>query len=305
MTVDVEHIIETHDLTKRYARGVLAVQGLNLNVRRGEVYGLLGPNGAGKTTTLRMLVGLIKPSDGTAVVGGAAPGSRQSLASLGAMVEAPAFWPYLSGRNNLRLLARYCRIPDARVDALLEELEMTSRGPRAVSTYSTGMKQRLGLAAALLKDPQLLILDEPTNGLDPQGMAEFRDLIRRLAGGGRTVLLSSHLLGEVEEVCTRVGVIRRGRMVAEGTIAEIRGATHLVVRAEPFDKVRAVLAEAFGEERLNANLDRTFRVAVDAGQAAAVANLLATHGLELRELLSAGRSLEDVFMELTGSEIGE
>jgi ABC-2 type transport system ATP-binding protein len=167
------------------------------------------------------------------------------------------------------------------------------------------MKQRLGLAAALLKDPQLLILDEPTSRLDPQGMAEFRDLIRRLGGGGRTVLLSSHLLGEVEQICTRVGLIRRGRMVAEGTIAEIRGATHLVVRAEPVDKVRAVLAEAFGEERLNANPDGSFSVAVDAGQASAVANLLATHGLELRELLSAERSLEDVFMELTGPEIGE
>ena len=305
MTVDVEHIIETRGLAKLYASGVLAVEGLSLNVRRGEVYGFLGPNGAGKTTTLRMLVGLIKPSDGTAIVGGAAPGSRQSLASVGAMIEAPAFWPYLSGRNNLRLLARYCRVPDARVDAVLEEVEMTSRGPRAVSTYSTGMKQRLGLAAALLKDPQLLILDEPTSGLDPQGMAEFRALIRRLGGGGRAILLSSHLLGEVEQICTRVGVIRRGRMVAEGTIAEIRGAGHLVVRAEPAEKVRVVLAEAFGKERLKANPDGTFSVAVDAREAAAVANLLATHGLALRELLSAERSLEDVFMELTGPETGE
>jgi ABC-type multidrug transport system ATPase subunit len=305
MTVDVEHIIETRGLAKRYARGVLAVQGLNLNVRRGEVYGVLGPNGSGKTTTLRMLVGLIEPSEGTAVVAGAAPGSRQSLAAVGAMVEAPAFWPYLSGRNNLRLLARYCRIPDTRVDAVLEEVEMTSQGSRAVRTYSTGMKQRVGLAAALLKDPQLLILDEPTSGLDPQGMAEFRDVIRRLGEGDRTVLLSSHLLGEVEQICTRVGVIRRGRMVAEGTIAEFRGATHLVVRAEPADKVRAVLAEAFGEEKLKTNPDGTFSIAVDARQAAAVANLLATHGLELRELLSGERSLEDVFMELTGPEIGE
>ena len=305
MTVDVELIVETRGLAKLYPSGVLAVHGLSLNVRRGEVYGFLGPNGAGKTTTLRMLVGLMKPSDGTVLVGGAAPGSRQSLAAVGAMVEAPAFWPYLSGRNNLRLLARYCRIPDARVDAVLEEVQMTSSGPRAVSTYSTGMKQRLGLAAALLKDPQLLILDEPTSGLDPQGRAEFRALIRRLGGGGRTVLLSSHLLGEVEQICTRVGVIRRGRLVAEGTIAEIRGATQLVVRAEPADKVRAVLAGAFGEERLKADPDGTFSIAVDAREATAVVNLLATHGLELRELLSAERSLEDVFMELTGPENGE
>jgi ABC-type multidrug transport system ATPase subunit len=300
-----QNLIETRGLTKRYSGGVLAVQGLDLNVRRGEIYGFLGPNGAGKTTTLRMLVGLIKPSEGTAVVGGAAPGSRQSLASLGAMVEAPAFWPYLSGRDNLRLVARYCQIPDARVGVVLEEVEMTSRGGRVLGTYSTGMKQRLGVAAALLKDPQLLILDEPTNGLDPQGMAEFRDLIKRLGAGGRTVLLSSHLLGEVEQICTRVGVIRQGRMVAEGTIAEIRGATHLVVRAAPADKARAVLIEAVGEERVMGNPDGTFSLAVDADEMPSVARLLVARGLELTELRSAERSLEDVFMELTGSESGE
>jgi ABC-2 type transport system ATP-binding protein len=168
MTVDVQYIIETRGLTKRYSSGVLAVQGLDLNIRCGEVYGFLGPNGAGKTTTLRMLVGLIKPSEGTALVGGAAPGSRQSLASLGALVEAPAFWPYLSGRNNLRLVARYCRISDARVDVVLEQVEMTSRGGGAFATYSTGMKQRLGVAAALLKDPQLLILTSPPTGSIPR-----------------------------------------------------------------------------------------------------------------------------------------
>ena len=305
MTGAVQDIIATRGLTKRYGGEVLAVQGLDLNIQRGEVYGLLGPNGAGKTTTLRMLVGLIKPSEGTALVAGAAPGSRQSLASLGALIEAPAFWPYLSGRNNLRLVARYCRISDARVDVVLEQVEMTSRGGRAFATYSTGMKQRLGVAAALLKDPQLLILDEPTNGLDPQGIAQSRDLIKRLSEGGRTVVLSSHLLGEVEHICTRVGVLRHGRLVAEGTLAQIRGARHVVVRAAPVDQARTVLTAAFGADRVTDNPDGTLSLAVDAGETASLASLLASHGLELTQLTQAERSLEDVFLELTRSENGQ
>ena len=145
------NLVEARDLTKRYSGGVLAVQGLDLTVRRGEVYGFLGRNGAGKTTTLRMLAGLIQPTSGHAIVAGGSPGSPRSLSDLGAMIEAPAFWPYLSGRDNLRLLARYCRVPDRRVGPVLEEVELTDRAHRAVGTYSTGMKQRLGVAAALLK----------------------------------------------------------------------------------------------------------------------------------------------------------
>jgi ABC-type multidrug transport system ATPase subunit len=220
-----KNLVEARDLTKRYSGGVLAVMGLDLTVRRGEVYGFLGPNGAGKTTTLRMLAGLIRPTSGHAIVAGGSPGSPRSLTDLGAMIEAPAFWPYLSGRDNLRLLARYCRVPDRRVGTVLAEVGLTDRAHRAVGTYSTGMKQRLGVAAALLKDPALLILDEPSSGLDPQGMADFRQLITRIGQGERTVLLSSHLLSEAEQICTRVGVISKGRMVAEGTIEEIRGGT--------------------------------------------------------------------------------
>ncbi|HEV3311217.1 MAG TPA: ABC transporter ATP-binding protein, partial [Chloroflexota bacterium] len=238
-----DNVVEARNLTKRYRGGVLAVQGLDLTVRRGEVYGFLGPNGAGKSTTLRMLAGLSRPTAGHASVAGASPGTPQSLARVGVLIEAPAFWPYLSGRDNLRLLARYCRLPDRRVGVVLEEVEMSDRANRPVGNYSTGMKQRLGVAAALLKDPELLILDEPTSGLDPQGMAEFRELITRLGQGQRTVLLSSHLLDEVEQVCTRVGVINRGRMVAEGNLDEIRGGTRIVIRAEPAAKALAVLVE--------------------------------------------------------------
>ena len=298
------NLVEARDLTKRYGGGVLAVQGVNLTVRRGEVYGFLGPNGAGKTTTLRMLAGLIQPTSGHAMVAGGSPGSPQSLSHLGAMIESPAFWPHLSGRDNLRLLARYCRVPDSRVDPLLAEVEMTDRANRSVATYSTGMKQRLGVAAALLKDPALLILDEPTSGLDPQGMADFRGLITRIGKGERTVLLSSHLLSEVEQICTRVGVISKGRMVAEGTIEEIRGGSELIVRAEPSDRASALLAELVGPDRVSIRSDGTFSLRIDREQAGAINQRLVTSGITVTEFRTAERSLEDVFMELTGTESG-
>jgi len=298
------NLVEARDLTKRYSGGVLAVQGLDLTVRRGEVYGFVGPNGAGKTTTLRMLAGLIQPTSGHAIVAGGSPGSPRSLSNLGAMIQAPAFWPYLSGRDNLRLLARYCRVPDRRAGTVLEEVDLTDRAHRAVGTYSTGMKQRLGVAAALLKDPSLLILDEPSSGLDPQGMADFRDLITRIGQGERTVLLSSHLLGEVEQICTRVGVISRGRMVAEGTIEEIRGGFHLIVRAEPADRARALLAGAVGADRVDVRADGAFSLRINPDQAGVVNQHLVTSGLTVTEFRTAERSLEEVFMELTGTESG-
>lgn len=303
MTAAASNLVETRALTKQYGAAVVAVQNLSLTVREGEVYGLLGPNGAGKTTTLRMLTGLIKPTSGSATVAGGPAGSRHSLARVGAMIEAPAFWPYMSGRDNLRLLTRYCRIPGTRVPAVLDEVGMTEHSTRLVGTYSTGMKQRLGVAAALLKDPALLILDEPTNGLDPQGVVEFRNLIKGLGQGKRTVLLSSHLLGEVQQICMRIGVIRRGALVAEGTMDEIRGGSHLVVRAAPFDAARRILEQALGADKV-AVRDGVFSLAVDMAQTADIARRLVTGGVELTELRPGERSLEDVFIELTGTESG-
>ena len=279
------------------------MQGLDLTVRRGEVYGFLGPNGAGKSTTLRMLAGLSRPTAGHATVAGASPGTPQSLACLGVLIEAPAFWPYLSGRDNLRLLARYCRLPDRRVGVVLDEVEMSDRANRPVGNYSTGMKQRLGVAAALLKDPELLILDEPTSGLDPHGMAEFRELITRLGQGQRTVLLSSHLLDEVEQVCTRVGVINKGRMVAEGNLDEIRGGSRIVIRAEPATKALAVLVELFGD-RVAVGPDGAFILRVESNRTAEITQRLVSAGVGVTELRSVERSLEEVFMELTGRESG-
>lgn len=298
------NVVEARGLTKRYAGGVLAVQGLDLTIGRGEVYGFLGPNGAGKTTTLRMLAGLIRPTAGSATVAGGSPGSPRSLAQLGAMIESPAFWPYLSGRDNLRLLARYCGVSDSRVTPVLDEVEMTDRAARAYSTYSSGMKQRLGVAAALLKDPALLILDEPTSGLDPQGMAEFRELIKRLGQGERTVLLSSHLLGEVEQTCSRVGVISKGHLVAEGTVEEIRGGSHLIVRAEPADRARGLLESIVGTVNVQVMADGAFSLRVEPNQAGPINQQLVTAGIVVSELRPGERSLEEVFMELTGTEAG-
>lgn len=237
------------------------------------------------------------------MVAGAPPGSHESLAKVGAMVETPAFWPYLSGRDNLRLLARYCTIPDSRVPVVLDEVELAARAKSDFSTYSMGMKQRLGVAAALLKEPDLLILDEPTNGLDPQGMADFRTMIKRLGQGDRTVLLSSHLLGEVEQICTRVGVINRGRIVFEGSVDEMRGGTYVEVRATPIDSARAALERVVGSDRVRL-ADGIFNLSVDPGQAADINRRLVEAGVSVYELKPSERSLEDVFMELTGTEAG-
>jgi ABC-type multidrug transport system ATPase subunit len=240
-------LVETSGLGKRYG-SVTAVEDLNISIRRGEVYGFLGPNGAGKTTTLRMLLGLIKPSSGTASVLGEEPGSPRGLQGVGALVESPAFYPYLSGRDNLRVMARYCEAPPSRVDEVLGQVELAGRARDKFKKYSLGMKQRLGVAAALIKDPELLILDEPTNSLDPKGMADMRAIIRRVGRGERTVLLSSHLLGEVEQVCDRVGMIQRGQLVTEGTVGELRGGGGILVRVEPLERAREVAAGLDGVE---------------------------------------------------------
>jgi ABC-type multidrug transport system ATPase subunit len=298
-----ELVVEARGLTKHYGQ-IVAVQSLDLTVRRGEVYGFLGPNGAGKTTTLRMLLGLIRPTSGTARVLSAAPGTPESLVKVGAIVETPAFYPYLSGYDNLGVLAGICGAPASRIGPVLEEVELTPRAKHKFGTYSMGMKQRLGVAAALLKEPELLILDEPTNGLDPQGMADMRKLIVALGQGQRTVLISSHLLNEVELMCTRVGVIRKGQMVAEGTIDELRGAAHLTVRAEPADRARALLEAEAGPAAVSVDGDGAFRVNLDVARAAEINRKLVEAGIAVSELMSGERSLEEVFMELTGTEGG-
>ena len=234
--------VVTDRLTKRYG-DLVAVDDLSLTVRPGEVYGFLGPNGAGKTTTLRMLLGLVRPTSGTIRVLGQPPGAARRV---GAMIEGPAFYPYLSGRDNLRVLASHAGVPRVRIGAVLEQVDLAARAGDRYATYSMGMKQRLGVAAALLKDPRLLILDEPTNGLDPAGMADMRDLIRALGAEGCTVLLSSHLLGEVQQICDRVGVVSGGRLIAESTVAQLRGGVTLRVVAEPLADAAALTRALLG-----------------------------------------------------------
>ena len=299
MTRGPEYVVETRGLSKRYRSGVLAVDSLDLLVAPGEVYGFLGPNGAGKTTTLRMLVGLIRPTSGTARVAGHAPGASAGLTRIGSLVESPNFYPYLSGRDNLRVIADYGAAPRARIDDALREVDLLSRGKDKYATYSLGMKQRLGVAAALLKDPELLILDEPTNGLDPQGMVEMRDLIRELGHGDRAVLLSSHLLGEIEQICQRVGVIQGGRLIAQGTVAELRGKGRLLVRAQPLQKAREVAENLLGAAAVEAS-DDVLRLAVEPARAAEINRALVSAGVDVSELRASARSLEEVFLGLTG-----
>jgi ABC-2 type transport system ATP-binding protein len=217
------------------------------------------------------------------------------------MVEGPGHHPHLSGRDNLRVLARHAGVPEGRADAVLETVGLRARAGDRFSRYSMGMKQRLGVAAALLKDPELLILDEPTNGLDPAGTAEMRALIRTLATGGRTVLLSSHLMGEIEQLADRVGVIRDGTLVAEGTVAELRGRAGLQVRAAPLEAAARVVAQLPWVDRV-ARVDGRLELAVDAGRAAEVNHVLVGAGIAVSELHLTQASLEDVFLELTGAE---
>jgi ABC-type multidrug transport system ATPase subunit len=290
-------VVETRDLRKAYGP-IVAVDGLTLRVRHGEVFGFLGPNGAGKTTTLRMLLGLVRPTSGSALVLGGAPGSPGSLARVGALVESPAFYPFLSGRDNLRVLARYSGAPETRIGAVLDEVELATRAHDRFGTYSMGMKQRLGIAAALLKDPELLILDEPTNGMDPGGMAEMRTFIRGLGQGRRAVLLSSHLMAEVEQVSDRVAVISKGKLVREGTVDELRGRESLWVRAEPLDAAERVLRAVRSVEAV-ARLDGGLRVDADLAAAPTINRTLVEAGVAVGELRPERDSLEKIFLELT------
>ena len=303
--------IETTALAKRFG-AVEAVAGIDLRVPIGSVFGFLGPNGAGKTTTIRMLVGLMRPTRGGALVLGSPvrPGATD-LDGVGALVERPAFYPYLTARDNLRLLAitRGARDAEARrlADEALERTGLTEVAGRKVGGFSTGMRQRLGLAVAMLHRPRLVILDEPTNGLDPSGVVEVRRLIGGLARDGATVFLSSHVLTEVEQLCDRVAILRRGRVVADGSPLELlAGSGSISVRFDDPAAAQAAVA-ALGAEGIAASTPApdaadTLVVRLPADEGSRVSRLLAGAGLYPSELTPKRRTLEDAFLELTRDE---
>jgi ABC-2 type transport system ATP-binding protein len=303
--VSVTAIIEVEGLRKEYRRlrggSTLAVDGLNLSVPEGGLFGFLGPNGAGKTTTIRCLLGLVRPSAGRCGLLGADPFKdlARVIGQVGSIVETPALYPRFSGRRNLRLLARLEGISPSAVNATLERVGLAERADHLVRTYSLGMKQRLGIGAALLKDPSVLILDEPANGLDPAGIKEVRDLIRSLGDEGRTVFVSSHQLAEVQQIADRVAILSRGRSVATGSVKEVlaRGRPRgLLVR---LDDLKAGL-DALTGAKIEATLDGdALIVALPAEEAARVTQVLARKKLFLTELRPQEVSLETVFLELT------
>jgi ABC-2 type transport system ATP-binding protein len=296
--------IEIRGLVKRYGE-LTAVDGVDLTVQAGDVYGYLGPNGAGKTTSLRMMLGLIRPTEGTVRLFGRDPSATvTALDGVAGFVEAPAFYPYMSARRNLELLAAFDGGDAAgRIDAALHTVDLSGRAGDRVGGYSHGMRQRLGIAAALLREPKLLLLDEPATGLDPAGMRDMRLLIRRLADGGMTVLLSSHLLAEVEELCNRVSVMRSGRIVYEGTIAAMaRGAGVLYrLATTDDDRARAICAAqpGIGESTIQHG---KITFAADEGAVGELSRALIEAGVLIHELAPQTVNLEDLFFSLTEGE---
>jgi len=305
--------VRARGLVKRY-KEVLAVDHVDLNVREGDVYGFLGPNGAGKTTTLRMALGLITPSEGTVELFGSDPmrHSARALQGVAGFVEAPRFYPYLSARKNLELLAALDGDGAAgRIEQVLATVELTPRAAHKVRGYSHGMRQRLGIAAALLRRPRLLILDEPATGLDPAGMRDMRQLIRRLAGEGITVLLSSHQLPEVQELCDRVAIVDRGRVVYEGALSDLRRQGGAGYRLRTTDDARALqVARAQpGIERAQAGAfsgegDGEHGIAFQAEErnVGALSLALAAAGVGVLALTPELATLEDLFFRLTEGE---
>jgi ABC-2 type transport system ATP-binding protein len=301
-------VLRTRDLVKRYGER-LAVNQLNLNVRRGEIFGFLGPNGAGKTTTIRMALGLITPTEGSVeILGQDVMANRAAvLPHVGALIEQPALHGYMSGRDNLRAVGAILGgVSEERIDAILSLVALKGRDRDRVRTYSLGMKQRLGVAIALLNDPELLVLDEPANGLDPAGIVEMRDLLRSLAAQGKTIFISSHVLTEVQQICTRVAIINLGRLVTESTVEGLtRGHGEFIIRVEnPQAALGALHRQPWG---VGARLgdDGIIHTSAPQGQGRYLTRALVEAGLYPDEVTYQEESLEEVFLRLTGSTNGE
>lgn len=298
--------IHTENLSKTY-RGrktsVDAVKNLDLSVERGQVYGFLGPNGAGKSTTIRILVDLIRPTEGKAYLFGNEVGSDTTLLNrVGAMVEDPGFYSYLTARDNLKVLAKTAGHYDSdRVGHLLELMGLADRADEQVGSYSTGMKQRLGVATTLLGDPDLVILDEPTNGLDPNGIQEMRSFIRELVEvHKKTVFLSSHILHEVEQVCDRVAIINAGELIREGSVADLLGTEvdELRISATPLDRAK----ELVGAKWPVVLKDEWLEIAAAPEEASTIVKMLVEQGADVHRVVVSHQTLEEYFMKATANE---
>ena len=303
-----EVVLRTRNLSKHYGKR-LAVDNLNLEVKRGEIFGFLGPNGAGKTTTIRMALGLIVPGAGSVEILGYDIATHRAhiLPRVGALVETPALYLYMSGRNNLRAVGSVLGgVPDERIEAVLELVGLRARQKDRVRTYSLGMKQRLGVAIALLQDPDILILDEPANGLDPAGIVEMRDLMHRLAAEGKTVFISSHMLSEVQQICTRVAIINLGRLISESSIEElISGRGEFSVKLERANEALALIqTQPWGR---SSRLDSSGALVTLApeGRGRNLNLFLVNAGFAPDMLTQTTQDLEQVFLSLTNSGTGE
>ena len=300
-------VIQTSGLTKRFGKNV-AVDNLSMEVRRGRVYGLLGPNGSGKTTTMGMLLGLLRPTAGNFSLFGSRTGHEESLRRIGAVIETPAFYPYLSGRGNLAYFQLISgRGAPSELDELLASVGLGGRGDDRFRTYSLGMKQRLGIAYALLGDPDLVFLDEPTNGLDPEGMIEVRELIRSLGDGNRTVLLSSHLLHEVEQVCNSVTILGKGRLIAQGEVAELvrsRGREQVRLRTTDDGKAHAILEALEWVEDVVVAAGGALLVAAPVARSGELTAALSRAEVYVTEMAPVQTTLEEYFLEVTGNQEG-
>ena len=298
-----EFVIQTDGLTKRYGN-VLAVDNLSMEVRRGHVYGLLGPNGSGKTTTMGLLLGLLRPTSGTFSLFGSNDGHEESLRRVGAITETPSFYPYLSGLQNLK----YFQIisgsgPESELEGLIDRVGLAGRGGDLFRTYSLGMKQRLGIAYALLGDPDLIFLDEPTNGLDPEGMIEIRELIRSLGNDNRTVLLSSHLLHEVEQICDSVTIISKGRLIAQGEVSQLvstAGSERVRTKTTDDGKARQILSAIDWVEDVTTDEDALL-VTAPIERSSELTATLAHSEVYVAEMMPVRTSLEEYFLEVTGN----
>jgi len=299
--------IEARGLVKRYG-DLTAVDGVDLTVAPGDVYGYLGPNGAGKTTSLRMLLGLIRPTEGSVRLFGRDPlaDGAAALDGVAGFVEEPRFYPYLSALKNLEMLAAYDGDgAKDRIGEALDTVELTARRRDRVGGYSHGMKQRLGIAAALLRRPRLLLLDEPATGLDPAGMRDMRALVKRLAGEGMTVMLSSHLLGEVEELCNRVAIVRSGRVIYEDQLADLLASARGEYRLETTDDSRARGLAAAQPGVSDVVIENgTIRLAAEEPAVAALSVALGAAGVGIRALVPHTATLEELFFRLTEGEEG-